>query len=125
MSYHYNNDIENSTIRITKFLTIQSKGIRNNASINLTFTISSDDNSQLEAIKNNSPRVIEANIIGQTTDGMLTNTACIPSSYIELNKNNKYEISVFSDSKSGVSGSYVFFAIVILAYNEDVNIFKN
>lgn len=117
-------NIQDTTITITKFLKIQSKGIRNNNSTGLTFTFSSDSDSTLSALKDKSPKVIEANIVGQTTDGMLTNSASIPSSYVESNTINEYKISVFSDSKSGVSGSYVFFAIIILTYDEDVNIFK-
>lgn len=118
-------NIRDTTVTITKFLKIQSNGIRNNNSIGLTFTFNSNSNTTLSAIKGKSPKVIEANIVGQTVDGAATNNASIPSSYTESNINNEYKINVFSDSKSGVAGQYIFFAIIILAYDEDVNIFKN
>lgn len=117
-------NIRDTTVTITKFLKIQSNRIRNNSSTGLTFKFNSNSDSTLSTIKDKSPKVIEANIVGVTLDGVSTNGASIPSSYVESNKNNEYEINVFSDSKSGVAGQYLFFAIVIIAYDEDVNIFK-
>lgn len=111
--------IMKGTITTTKFLTLRSAGIRQNNSLDLNFEISSKTNENLKSIKDKSPHIIEVNIFGQEVTGSAANNKSISSSYIETKGSDEYKINVFSDSNGGVSGQYVFYAEVTLAYEEE------
>lgn len=105
------------TVNTTKLVTVHSATIRNNSASDLTFKISSKDNETLKSIKDKSPTVINANVIGKALDGVSINGKSIPSSYNVESTNDEYVINVYSGSSS-VVGQYVFMAVVTIAYED-------
>lgn len=105
------------TVNTTKLVTVHSATIRNNSASDLTFKISSKDNETLKSIKDKSPTVINANVIAKALDGVAINGKGIPSSYNVESTNDEYVITVYSGSSS-VVGSYVFMAVVTIAYED-------